>query len=304
MRERKTPSRILAILLTLCLLLSLFPLSAAAVETDGSTVRYTVLVLDTSGSMSGTPAQEQKEAAKKFVSSLSSANGTNYVALIAFSSNAAVQREFTTDLSVLQTSIDALRTGGSTNTNEALQKAGGLLNAVETEGAIKNIVLCSDGLPQTGATNYDGPYTSSDYGYYSRANSAYHTATALKESCYIYTLGFFHALSGQTRTFGERFMEDLQNAGCHIVENGEDLEFVFGDIADDITQGKKTGTFSYASGSQDYTATYYYDDKYFAPSATEYNSHLATMSLCLALSAFGSNQTGYADKSCNFRTLT
>lgn len=304
MRERKTPSRILAILLTLCLLLSLFPLSAAAVETDGSTVRYTVLVLDTSGSMSGAPAQEQKKAAKKFVSSLSSANGTNYVALIAFSSNASVQCEFTTDLSALQTSIDALRTGGSTNTNEALQKAGELLNAVKTEGAIKNIVLCSDGLPQTGATNYDGHYTSSDYRHYLHANSAYHTATALKESCYIYTLGFFHALSGQTRTFGERFMRDLQNAGYHIVENGEELEFVFGDIADDITQGKKTGTFSYASGSQDYTATYYYDDKYFAPSATEYNSHLATMSLCLALSAFGSNQTGYADKSCNFRTLT
>lgn len=110
MRERKTPSKILAILLTLCLLLSLFPLSAAAVETDGSTVRYTVLVLDTSGSMGGTPAQEQKEAAKKFVSSLSSANGTNYVALISFSSNASVQCEFTTDLSALQTSIDELRT--------------------------------------------------------------------------------------------------------------------------------------------------------------------------------------------------
>lgn len=52
-----------------------------------------------------------------------------------------------------------------------------------------------------------------------------------------------------------------------------------------------TGTFRYASGDvQDFTSTYYYDDNYFKESSYIYNQNLATMSLCLAMSAFGSNE--------------
>jgi alpha-tubulin suppressor-like RCC1 family protein len=50
----------------------------------------------------------------------------------------------------------------------------------------------------------------------------------------------------------------------------------------------KTGFFSYASGANDYQAVYHYSDEYFAESSKVFNIHLATMTLCLEMSAFGS----------------
>ena len=55
--------------------------------------------------------------------------------------------------------------------------------------------------------------------------------------------------------------------------------------------GNKTGTFKYAGfidKKHDSTARYHYKDTYFDGDATQYNSHLATMSLCLELSSWTS----------------
>lgn len=54
--------------------------------------------------------------------------------------------------------------------------------------------------------------------------------------------------------------------------------------------GKK-GTFEFAATDErfDCSSTYYYEDAYFDKNAEEYDSSLATMSLCLAISAFGAN---------------
>lgn len=72
---------------------------------------------------------------------------------------------------------------------------------------------------------------------------------------------------------------------------------------------KRTGTFYYSSlEMQDYPATYFYSDGYFASSAYAYQDSLATMSMCLAMSAFNSYRTaegesGYPEKSRNLRAL-
>ena len=73
------------------------------------------------------------------------------------------------------------------------------------------------------------------------------------------------------------------------------------------------GTFEYAMEelgegyTYNTTATYYYSDSYFSGSAKEYNPHLATMSLCLALSAFGvlddAENTDYLSQSKNALAL-
>ena len=47
-----------------------------------NTVRYSVLILDTSGSMVGTPMEKQKEAAVKFCEAVLKAKGTNKVAIV------------------------------------------------------------------------------------------------------------------------------------------------------------------------------------------------------------------------------
>ena len=56
----------------------------------------------------------------------------------------------------------------------------------------------------------------------------YDTAAGIKEKGYtIYSLGFFHSLSGTNLDFGRLFMSDLASDGCYYeVTNADDLEFV------------------------------------------------------------------------------
>ncbi len=61
-------------------------------------------------------------------------------------------------------------------------------------------------------------------------------------------------------------------------------------------------TFTYQNEG-DFKATCWYSDSYFENNSYEYQPSLATMSLCLAMSAFGSHKGGYADKSQNVRDL-
>ncbi len=273
---------------------AMFRLARNIVPEDGD--RYTVLVIDVSGSMRGTPMQVAKQAASKFCESVLQAEGTNYVALVSYDNYSYVGCNFTNDLDSLQSAIDVLYANGGTNIATALDRAGGLLETVTNEEATKNIVLLSDGLPEHGIFTRDGKYSRTDHSYsYGYANTAYNEAIALHESTYLYTLGFFHSLRGVNLEFGQRFMKDIQNAGYYEVTDASKLEFTFGEIAEEIKALKKTGTFKYSSDikkeHKDYTATYYYDDAYFTKSAYDYNSSLATMSICLAMSAFGSNET-------------
>lgn len=273
-----------------------------------TTRRYTVLVLDDSGSMSGSPVTALKRAAIKFCDAALKANGENQVAVISYENSATIRQGFTSEGALLESAVNMIRGSGSTNTNDGFVKAQNLINSIpDGPGVIKNIVLMSDGMPNVGATASSGRYTYDDYSSYQYANAVYNTAKGLKESGnYIYSLGFFHSLSTNTLNFARRFMIDLQNAGYYEVQNPDDLEFVFGEIANEIT--KQSGFYYYASPVKDVnkkakkyddSAYYYYSDEYFYGSSFavwdsakmrwKYNDSLATMSLCLELSAWGSN---------------
>ena len=67
----------------------------------------------------------------------------------------------------------------------------------------------------------------------------------------------------------------------------------------------ESGMFTYGSFIGDnFKAPFYYDDAYFREPSTKYTDSLATMSMCLALSAFASKGTDdYAKKSENLRSL-
>lgn len=196
--------------------------------------QYTVLILDTSGSMSGTPIAKQKEAATSFCETLINTSSNNYVSIITFSSSSSVKCDFTNDISTLKSIINSTGASGGTNTNAALVSAGEKLKSVNDGNANKIIVLCSDGLPESGASVSDGKYTASDYSGYGYANAAYNTAIELKKNYEIYTLGFFHSLTGNNLTFGQKFMSDLQNEGYYNVNDPEQLTDVFEDIAKEI----------------------------------------------------------------------
>lgn len=214
---------------------SVLPKLPEAEVTAADPDRYTVLVLDTSGSMSGTPMIKEREAAEKFCNDILSANGTNYVALVTLNTSSRVVTPFTTDINTISDDIAALRASGGTNYGSALDTAGSLLESVDSSN-IRNIVFCSDGLPEHGETQYTGRYNSSDSSSYAYANVAYDKAAELKNDYNIYTLGFFHSLSGSKLDFGRRLMADLASSASQYydVTDPDQLLFTFGDVAQTV----------------------------------------------------------------------
>ncbi len=228
--------RFKSIFLSLTVMFSLMPANVMAANQSDSMehVRYTVLALDTSGSMEGEPMNAAKDAAIRFCDAILNADGTNQVALITLNSSSSVICEFTDDLDAVSEQINNLNASGGTNVDDALICADSMLKEIDVPNSIKNIVLLSDGLPESGPSSADGPYTRDDYSGYQYANNAYNDAQRLKQTNYIYTLGFFHSLTGSNLDFGRRFLSDIQNAGYYDVTEAEELDFVFGDIADEI----------------------------------------------------------------------
>ena len=75
--------------------------------------------------------------------------------------------------------------------------------------------------------------------------------------------------------------------------------FIFDEVAEDIVNSGKTFIYAAGIGGANYESTYYYDDNYLAKSSYEYNHQLATMSLCMAMAAFGRANVDYAKQGVN-----
>ena len=293
--KKKKLKRIIALILSCILTISGIKYQEK-IEAETSK-RYSVLILDGSGSMYGTPMEKEKVAALKFCDSALKAGGENYVAIVEINTESSVIQEFTNDYALLENKIEALEAYGGTNITDALGESNDLLNDADDK-AKKNIILCTDGLPESGSYSYSGQYIYGDYENYEYANKCYETAKSITKSK-IYTLGFFHHATGKDLLFARRFMKDIQNAGYYDVIYPEELEFAFDDISDDILDGSKE--FTYDNG---YTERCYYKDSYFNESSYNYNASLATMSLCFAVSAFGAGQVNdYENKSKNARYM-
>ncbi|MBR0384104.1 MAG: VWA domain-containing protein [Eubacteriaceae bacterium] len=202
---------------------------------------YIVLALDVSNSMDGTPLNVEKIAAKNFVSKVMAQSSQNRIAIVKFSESVSTACGFTNNTSYLNQIIDGLYVNGGTNINGALTVGDSLLAGADTTRSNKYIVLCSDGIPVSGTTSNSGPYYASDIDYYyTYANAAYRTAQSLHSKYYIRTLGFYHNLWGKELTFGKRFMRDLQNKGFYLVDDPNNLNITFENVADDIDTDTKT----------------------------------------------------------------
>ncbi len=203
------------------------------------TKRYNVLILDISGSMEGTPLKREKEAAKRFCKTVLNTDGANYIALVTLNASSKVTCEFTTSLSKLEKAIDKVTASGGTDMNTAFKKAGNLLDKIkDNKNTMKNIILCSDGIPQNGSKSSSGKYKSSDHEYFNYANTVYKTDSSLKKKGYfIYALGFFHNSTGNDLKFGKRLMKDLASKDkYYIVTDPNDIDEVFDTIANNITK--------------------------------------------------------------------
>lgn len=207
-------------------------------STTAKTVRYNVLILDVSKSMKGKPLARAKTAAKRFAKAVLASDGKNYVALVSLNSSSKVKCQLTTSLTKFNSAVNSLTAGGNTNMRTAMKNAYDMLKGVSSGSSVmKNVVICADGLPNTGTKTTGGRYKKADHTYYAYANACYKLDTSIKSSGqFVYALGFFHNSSGNNLTFGKRFMKDLASKDkYHEVEDVDDINDVINDIVDEIT---------------------------------------------------------------------
>lgn len=209
--------------------------------------RDTILVLDCSGSMRGTPLTEMKQSAINFCNDLLNNDGDNQVEIITYESD--VQRSgFFSDFYEAQNYINNIDDQGMTNMYDALELADEELETYARKNSIKNVVIMSDGIPNKGNTISSGVMTNwannNNYGYsYSSAakygNAVCSMADTLKRKYNVYSLGFFHELYDEDRAYCNYLMNYIQNSGYYEVEEAENLQFIFGDISDEVSNGSK-----------------------------------------------------------------
>ena len=186
---------------------------------EPSSERDIVLVLDTSGSMNGTPISETKKAATSFINTILQEDAN--IGIVTYDSSAHIASDFSTNATTLTEVVEDIYTGGNTNIDDGLSTAYSMLQ--NTTAKKKIIVLMSDGVPNEGRVG----------------DSLVAYADELKnEGILIYTLGFFEDL-GYEKASAQALLEDIASDGCHYeVTSAEDLVFFFGDMADQINGQK------------------------------------------------------------------
>lgn len=200
-------------------------------KSTSSTRTYTTLLLDTSGSMYGTPRDKQKEAAKEFCKKILDSSGAHNIALITFGGyGGTLVKSFTSDFSVLSSAIDNIGASGGTPMTSALTIAKKELDGVTGKGD-KYVVICSDGVPDN-------------------TSSAYTVDDEIKAAGYwVYALGFFHSLSGSGLDNAKAVMKRLASSesSAIVVTNLDDLKPALDNIAKKIIY--RTITFNANGGS-------------------------------------------------------
>lgn len=227
-------SRCLVALILALIFPVIFMLQVAATEAGNEEYdRAIVLVLDRSGSMSGEPMRALKEAANKFCDGILAEDPDCMIAIVDFSVSTRSQ-DYTNDGSVLESYIDSLSADRSTNMYDGVVCGEEYLEKINAKE--KNMVIMADGLPNEGEYSIDGRYDYADSGSsnYKYANAIYSEVIGTDPSWRIFSLGFFHDLSGATLNFAQRFMTDLGREGYFEATDTDALLSCFEEIASNI----------------------------------------------------------------------
>lgn len=181
--------------------------------------RDIVLVLDVSGSMSGTPMAETKKASVNFIDTILDEDAS--IGIVTYDNSASMLSDFSVNETALTTAVSNIYDGGGTNIESGLAQARSMLSTSSAKKKI--IVLMSDGEPNDGK----------------EGDALIDYADELKDDgIIIYTLGFFESL-GSYKSSAQILMEGIASDGCHYeVASADDLVFFFEDVADQINGQK------------------------------------------------------------------
>lgn len=176
--------------------------------------RDIVIVLDVSGSMSGTPMDETKKASTNFIETVLKQDAS--IGIVTYNKSATMVSDFSVNESPLKAAASSISDGGGTNIEAGLEKAKAMLESSSAKKKI--IVLMSDGEPNEGKVGEE---------LISYADSI------KQEDISLFTLGFFESLDDKVSA--QALMEGIASEGRHYeVENAENLFYFFEDIADQI----------------------------------------------------------------------
>ena len=246
---KKSLAKIISVLLVAMLAFSATVCFAAAETTadaETSSINPTVsepkeardiyLVIDISGSMSGEPINSLKDAAKQFCGTmLNDTKAENRIAIVTYGTDVDTY-SFSTDYAQLANTIDSFKAKGSTAMYDALMAVKEINEKYGNSAATKHVVVMADGLPNVGAVLSSGKYTNKDSSmYYKYGNAVYSTAAGMWPDYRIYSIGFFHSLSGSQLKYGKTLMKDIQNALYLEVFDADKLKDAFDGVIDKIT---------------------------------------------------------------------
>lgn len=195
--------------------------------------RNIVLLLDISGSMSEDNRIDlMKESAIDFCKELLTIDNTK-ISVVSFDSDAEQVCPLTNDMNLLERSINDLYDGGGTNIYDALVTANDILKGYETED--NNIVLMTDGAPQSGPYSYDGKFKESDGSCYEYANACmdYVKENEFDQKYKLYTLGF---VSKNDNSVAEKFLTALGYSGYYTTDNFKELTEYFKKLVQNINK--------------------------------------------------------------------
>ena len=132
-------------------------LASSAAPDISSNPTDIVLVLDRSGSMSGSPLANLKLGAKTFIDIIDEATDSSKdgnigsgsrIGIVSFSEQATDNTQLITSVAALKAAVDGLAAGGSTNHADAFTKAIGLFDPASPNGKV--IVMFTDGKTTSG----------------------------------------------------------------------------------------------------------------------------------------------------------
>ncbi len=191
------------------------------------TERAIALVVDCSGSMQGDPISALREAVSQFCSTVLTGDIPTQIVLVYYSSDARVYG-YTSNNNLLLTKALTLSANGGTNLYSAIDRADRLLQSITAKE--KDMILMTDGMPESGQTSSTGPFTSSDSTYYAYGNACVARFKELSSNYRVFSMGFFHTLSGSEKDYASRLLQLLQNAGYYEVSSIDSLLEIFGEM--------------------------------------------------------------------------